>query len=158
MAEVVPGGYGRGGQGGQLTVAVRLPTVLKRGLRVLPDGALTSTQRTHLRLARAIADRLFRIDKIKGVYAASISLRTPGGRKALGLYDRKTCEVFLAPEALDTAFVTVAMLSHELAHHASGAEDFTEEHMMAMQEVGAKLVRYTSQGMFDAELQEARWE
>lgn len=130
---------------------------LKRSFQLLSDEALTSKQRVHLRLARAIADKLFRIEKVSGVYAARIFMRTPEGRKVLGLYNRDTWEVFLDPEALDTGFVTVAVLVHELGHHTSDAEDLTPEHTMGMQEVGAKLMQYTAEGTFDAELQETIW-
>jgi hypothetical protein len=125
---------------------------------VIPDDELTPKQRIHLKLARAIADRLFQIDKIRGVHAAHIYMRAAAGRKkALGLYDRNNWEVYLAPEALDRAFLTVAMLVHELGHHVSNAEDLTEEHAYGMQEVGARLMQYTSQGVFDSELREVEW-
>jgi hypothetical protein len=126
-----------------------------RDAEVVPDGDLTPQQWTHLRLARAIAER-FRFPPIQGVHAAIIPPASDRRRTA-GLYNTKTEEILISVEQLYTARSTVDTAVHEIAHHTSQAEDMTPEHSEAMTQVAARVVEMVAGGVLDEWLKGVEW-
>ena len=126
-----------------------------RDVQVIPDERLTHVQRTHLRLARAIAEALT-YSPTPPVRAAIIPPASDRVRTA-GLYSRTLREIYIASDQLERARTAVDTAIHEIAHHTSGAEDLEEGHSAAMTKVAARVVEDTAGGRFDEVLKEALW-
>ncbi len=124
-----------------------------REAQVIPDTRLTSRQRAHLRLARAIAN--WPGNPVAGVYAAIIPPASDRARTA-GLYNRTTQEIYIASDQLERGRSTIDTLIHELAHHFDG-EDLEEAHSQEMTRVAARVVQLTAERAFDELMKEAVW-
>jgi hypothetical protein len=127
-----------------------------REAQVIPDASLTSRQRTHLKIARAIVDDVCRVSPVSGVHAAIIPPASDRVRTA-GMYSRTTQEIFIASDQLEHGQSTIDTVIHEIAHHTSGAEDLEQAHSAAMTRVAARVVQETAAGKFDELLKEAVW-
>ncbi len=127
-----------------------------REVAAVPEDRLSVKQRTHLRLARAIAEEVAHYRKVAGVHAAIIPPASDRVRTA-GLYSRTTEEVFIATDQLERGRSAVDTVIHEMAHHVSGAEDLEERHAEEMTRIAARVVEATSLGKFDALMKEASW-
>ena len=137
------------------TELVKVSQERLRDVQVIPDERLTHVQRTHLRLARAIAEALT-YSPSPPVRAAIIPPASDRVRTA-GLYSRTLREIYIASDQLERARTTVDTVIHEIAHHTSGAEDLEEGHSAAMTRVAARVVEDTAGGRFDELLKETLW-
>jgi len=126
------------------------------GVKIVPDERLTTRQSAHLKLARAIANRIFTIHKVDGVYAAIIPPASDRVRTA-GMYSREAREIYISIDQLEHGQSTVDTVIHEMAHHMSGAEDLEEPHSAAMTKLAALVVKHTTQGVFDELMPEVKW-
>jgi hypothetical protein len=127
-----------------------------REAEVIADERLSPRQHTHLKLARAITDRICRISKVSAVHAAIIPPASDRVRTA-GMYSRTTGEIYIASDQLEDAKATVDTVIHEIAHHTSGAEDLERAHADAMTNVAARVVKETAAGTFDELLKGVAW-
>jgi len=127
-----------------------------REVEIIPDERLSTKQRAHLKLARAIADEIAPYRKVGGVYAAIIPPASDRVRTA-GMYNRTTQEIFIASDQLEQGRSTIDTVIHELAHHSSGAEDLEREHSADMTRIAAKVVEMTSYGKFDELMKGVMW-
>jgi hypothetical protein len=127
-----------------------------REAEVVPDERLTGKQRANLKLARAIADDICRIQSIAAVHAAIIPPASDRVRTA-GMYSRTTSEIYIASDQLESARSTIDTVIHEIAHHTSGAEDLEQAHADAMTNVASRVVKATDGGKFDEILREVTW-
>jgi hypothetical protein len=125
-------------------------------VEIIPDTRLTKRQLAHLKLARAIANEVFKYNRVAGVYAAIIPPASDRVRTA-GMYAKETETVYISADQLQSGRNTVDTLVHELAHHQSKAEDLTEAHSAAMTSVAASVVQVTAKGKFDEILKEVNW-
>ena len=137
------------------TELVKVSQERLRDVQVIPDDRLTRVQRTHLRLARMIAESLTHSPS-PPVHAAIIPPASDRVRTA-GLYSRTLREIYIASDQLERARTAVDTVIHEIAHHTSGAEDLEEGHSAAMTRVAARVVEDTAGGRFDELLREALW-
>jgi hypothetical protein len=119
-----------------------------REVELIPDARLTPRQLAHLKLARAIADKVCRIKPVSGVHAAIIPPASDRVRTA-GMYSRTTREVYIGSDQLERGQTTVDTVIHELAHHTSGAEDLEEGHSQTMTLIAARVVELAAKGEFD---------
>ncbi len=127
-----------------------------RKTQIIPDVHLTSRQRVHLKLARAITKEVCCFGTVVAVHAAIIPPASDQVRTA-GMYSRTTREVYIASEQLEYGRSTIDTVIHEIAHHTSGAEDLEEGHSRAMTYVAARVVELTAARTFDEELKGAEW-
>ncbi len=125
------------------------------GVKVVPDTQLSPLQQVHLRLARAIVQKVSNIPPSK-VHAAIIPPASDRVRTA-GMYSREGKEAFISLDQLEHARTTVDTVIHEVAHHTSGAEDLTEPHSSEMTSTAARVVEFTADGAFNTELEGAIW-
>ena len=126
-------------------------------VEIVPDEKLTPKQLTHLRLARAIADRVTRFFRpVSAVHAAIIPAASdrmsPGG-----MYARTTREIYISLDQLEYGRTTVDTVIHELAHHLSGAEDGEKAHYKEMTRIAALVVEYVARGLLDDYLKGVEW-
>ncbi len=119
-----------------------------RDVKVIPDRDLTSTQKVHLALARAIAKAIEGSQPLRGVHAALIPPASDRVRTA-GMYGRNTTEIFISTDQLGVARHTVDTVIHEVAHHTSEAEDGEGKHTLELTRLAGEVVQLTSRGRFD---------
>jgi len=127
-----------------------------REVEVIPDERLSTKQRAHLKLARAISDEIAAFRKVGGVHAAIIPPASDRVRTA-GMYSRTTQEIYIASDQLEQGRSTIDTVIHELAHHSSGAEDLEQEHSTDMTKIAARVVEMTSYGKFDELMKGVMW-
>ena len=132
-----------------------------RETEVFPDEELDSRQAAHIKLARAIAREVFRVNPVSGVYAAFIPRASDRVRTA-GMYGTTSQAIYISLDILFFGRDTIDTLIHELAHHkqwrlTGEAEDLTESHAAAMTSIAATVITDLSQGKFTEELKEVSW-
>jgi len=127
-----------------------------REVEIIPDERLSTKQRAHLKLARAISDEIAAFRKVGGVHAAIIPPASDRVRTA-GMYSRTIQEIFIASDQLEQGRSTIDTVIHELAHHSSGAEDLEQEHSTDMTKIAARVVEMTSYGKFDELMKGVMW-
>ncbi len=132
-----------------------------RETEVIPDEKLDFRQASHLKLARAIASRIFGTRQVSGVYGAIIPPASDRVRTA-GMYGTTTQSIYISLDMLFKGRNTVDTLIHEMGHHRQWqqkreAEDLTESHAEAMTQIAARVIEYLSKGEFDDYLKEVSW-
>ncbi len=133
-----------------------------RETEIVPDEQLDSRQLAHLKLARAITERIFTLSSLSGgVHAAIIPPASDRVRTA-GMYGTTSNAIYISLEMLYKGRDTVDTLIHELAHHrqwqqTGEAEDLTESHAEAMTSIAAGVIERLSKGEFNEYLKEVSW-
>jgi len=133
-----------------------------RETEIVPDEQLDSRQLAHLKLARAITERIFTLGSLSGgVHAAIIPPASDRVRTA-GMYGTTSNAIYISLEMLYKGRDTVDTLIHELAHHrqwqqTGEAEDLTESHAEAMTSIAAGVIERLSKGEFNEYLKEVTW-
>lgn len=131
-----------------------------REAEVIPDERLTSSQRAHLLLARAIVDKvtpyITKKRKVRATLAAVIPPASDRVRTA-GMYGMQTQEIYIDLSTLEKGRTTVDATVHELAHHTSRAEDLMEKHSAHMTIIAGYVVQLTHAGEFDELMEEVTW-
>jgi len=133
-----------------------------RETEIVPDEQLDSRQMSHIKLARAIADKIFSFGSLSGgVHAAIIPPASDRVRTA-GMYGTSSNAIYISLEMLFKGRDTVDTLIHEMAHHqqwrqSGEAEDLTESHAAAMTSIAAGVIERLSRGEFNEYLQEVSW-
>ncbi|MBI2852918.1 MAG: hypothetical protein HYX84_07450 [Chloroflexi bacterium] len=130
-----------------------------REVEVIPEQRLQPHHFTHLKLARAIAAKVFYTPP--PVHVAVIPPASDRVRTA-GMYSTRTGEVYISMEMMERGRTMVDTLVHELAHHRQyrtyrEAEDLTPAHAEAMTNIAAQVVEETAKGTFDDLLKEVTW-
>lgn len=118
-----------------------------RDVEVINERNLSPAAKTHLLLARQIADDAARYRKVRGVHAAIIPPASDRVRTA-GMYAR-TEEIFISGEMLERAKNTVDTTIHELAHHTTGAGDAEEAHNAEVSRIGGLVVASVANENYD---------
>jgi len=133
-----------------------------RETEIVPDEQLDSRQLAHIKLARAIADKIFSFGSLSGgVHAAIIPPASDRVRTA-GMYGTTSNAIYISMEMLFKGRDTVDTLLHEMAHHqqwrqSGEAEDLTESHAAAMTSIAAGVIARLAGGEFDEYLKEVIW-
>jgi len=122
-----------------------------RQTEIISDDQLNSVQRVHLNLARLIAKNITNVPNIHAAIIPSASNRV----RTAGLYNRKTCEIYISVEQLNKLSNTIDTVIHELAHHTSGAEDLQEAHAKEMCRICDKVIDLVDKGCFNDLLKNA---
>ncbi|MDP2729707.1 MAG: hypothetical protein Q8O55_04425 [Dehalococcoidales bacterium] len=133
-----------------------------RETEIVPDEQLDSRQLAHIKLARAIADKIFSFGSLSGgVHAAIIPPASDRVRTA-GMYGTTSNAIYISLEMLFKGRDTVDTLIHEMAHHqqwrqSGDAEDLTESHAQAMTSIAAGVIARLAGGEFNEYLKEVLW-
>ncbi len=132
-----------------------------RETEIVPDEQLDTRQLAHIKLARAIVDKIFGLGSLSGVYPAIIPPASDRVRTA-GMYGTSSNAIYISLEMLYKGRDTVDTLIHEMAHHrqwrqTGEAEDLTESHAAAMTGIASDVIRRLSLGDFNEYLKEVSW-
>ena len=130
-----------------------------RKAAVIPDEKLERCHLAHLKLARAIAARVFNTPP--PVYVAVIPPASDRVRTA-GMYSTTTTEVYIALEMMGRGKTMIDTLVHELGHHqqyrsTGEADDLTPVHAESMTRMAAEVIELVTSGAFDDLLREVTW-
>ena len=125
-------------------------------VKIVPAQNLSQCKQAHLKLAREIAYGRNGTRPPKDIHAAIIPPASDRVRTA-GMYSRASQEIYISLDQLEHGRTTVDTVIHEIAHHASGAEDGEEAHNAAMTKVAAGVIERTASGQFDELLKEVVW-
>ena len=141
------------------TEIVRTSQERLREVEVIPDEKLERRHLAHLKLARAIAAKVFYTPP--PVHVAVIPPASDRVRTA-GMYSTSTGEVYISLEMMERGRSMIDTLVHELAHHRQyrtmgEAEDLTPAHAESMTNVAAKVVEEVAKGTLDDLLREVTW-
>jgi hypothetical protein len=115
-------------------------------IRTIPDNKLSSLQKSHLELARRIAEKV-------PVYPANIT----NSVRIIGAYKVHSGPIYIDPERLKRLSTTVNTTIHEKAHHISQADDGTIAHDKAISEISHQLAKDVSEGKIDKYLADVVW-
>jgi len=130
-----------------------------REVEVIPDEKLESRHMAHLKLARALAAKVFYTPP--PVHIAIIPPASDRVRTA-GMYSASTNEVYISLEMMERGRTMVDTLVHELAHHrqylnTGEAEDLTPSHAEAMTLIATEVVEAVARGEVDELLKGVTW-
>ncbi|MFC1910455.1 hypothetical protein ACFLXC_04105 [Chloroflexota bacterium] len=130
-----------------------------REVEVIPDDKLERHHLAHLKLARALASRIFFTPP--AVFVAVIPPASDRVRTA-GMYSTSTGEIYISLEMMERGKTMIDTLVHEMAHHRQyrsdgEAADLTPSHAAAMTVIAAEVVSAIAGKGLDAMLQEVNW-
>ncbi len=141
------------------TEIVRTSQERLREVEVIPDEKLERRHLAHLKLARAIAAKVFYTPP--PVHVAVIPPASDRVRTA-GMYSTATGEIYIALEMMERGKTMIDTLVHELAHHRQyrtmgEAADLTPAHAESMTNIAAEVVKAVADRIFDDLLGEVTW-
>jgi hypothetical protein len=122
--------------------------------QLMPDSSLTSRERADLELARAMARSFPGTGPIR---AANIPPASDMVERTAGTYEFGSAKINLDPKMLNTGADTIAVMTHELGHHISQAEDLTEGHRKGIDRVVDIVVQNIATGKYDDYIQRVKW-
>jgi hypothetical protein len=122
--------------------------------QLMSDNSLTSRERADLELARALARSFPGTGPIR---AANIPPASDMVERTAGTYDFGSGKINIDPKMLNSGADTFAVMTHELGHHVSQAEDLTEGHRKGIDRVVDIVVHDISVGKYDYYIQRVKW-
>ncbi|MDD5702308.1 MAG: hypothetical protein PHU23_09705 [Dehalococcoidales bacterium] len=138
---------------------IRISQDRLRGVKIIPDDKLDYQSHAHLKLARALAAKLFTIPP-----QVHIALIPPASDRVntAGMYSTITGEIYISLETARHFQTMIDTLIHEFGHHRQvvvygKAEDLIPEHASCMRVIAEKVISIVGSGELDPLLEEVIW-